>query len=91
MKTKQWILLVVLSIALGCSPSVPKDPESPPTYSQGDIVYHKLGGECIIVGASYGDKWQVRYIDGMGQYQHDSFHEAELSFEPPIPKVGLEE
>jgi hypothetical protein len=85
------IWLVVLLIALGCAPSVPREPESPPTYSQGDIVYHKLGGECVILHRYVGSQWKVRYVDGMGEYQYDYFYEAELSSEPPLPKVGLEE
>lgn len=89
MKTTQWIWLVVLSIALGCSPNPPREPE-PPTYSQGDVVYHKLGGECLILH-EHGDKWKIRYVDGLGKYQYGYFYETELSSEPPIPKVGLED
>lgn len=79
MKTTQWIWLVVLSIALGCSPNPPREPEteSPPTYSQGDVVYHKLGGECIIL-REYEDQWKIRYIDGLGEYQCDYFYKTEF-------------
>lgn len=85
----RWILLVVLLITLGVL-CVPSEPESPPAYSQGDIVYHKLGGECVILYL-YCGKWKVRYIDRMGEYRYNYFYEAELSSEPPIPKVGLED
>jgi hypothetical protein len=79
----RWIL-IVLVLCLGCGPTVPKV-ETPSKYKLGDVVYHKLDDrKMVVVYEYYGDCWDVRYFDDIGQIHQQRVLGLELVETPPI-------
>lgn len=55
-------------------------------FHSGQVVYHRLTGQQVMLRVHTGMGWHSVYSDQMGQFHEDYFPEDELTAEAPEKK-----